>query len=84
MHKDLIVLQQPESFRVLFLLQIRPIVTQTSLGLPNLKMKGKTKRILVVVAKRHHRANGLLPVKLQIQINIYIQYITKKPKIRMS
>ena len=44
----------------------------------------KTKRILVVVVKWHHHANGLLRVKLQIQINIHIQYITKKPTIRMS
>ena len=31
------------------------------MGLPNLNMKGKTKRILVLVVKRHHRVNGPLP-----------------------
>ena len=39
---------------VCFLVQI----IQTSLGLPNLSVKGKTKRILVVVVKWRHRANG--------------------------
>ena len=34
-----------------FLVQIRAFVIQTSLGLQNLNMKGKTKRILVVVVK---------------------------------
>ena len=32
---------------------------EISLGLPNLNMKRKTKRILVVVVKWRHRANGL-------------------------
>ena len=36
---------------VCFLVQIKARVIQTSLGLPNLNMKGKTKRILVVVVK---------------------------------
>ena len=45
---------------VCFLLQIKALVIQTSLGLPNLSVKGKTKRILVVVVKCHHRANGLI------------------------
>ena len=34
-----------------FLVQIKAFVIQTSLGLPNLNMKGKTTRILVVVIK---------------------------------
>ena len=34
-----------------FLVQMRAFVIQTSPGLPNLNMKGKTKRILVVVLK---------------------------------
>ena len=34
-----------------FLAQIRAFVIETSLGLKNLNMKGKTKRILVVVVK---------------------------------
>ena len=34
-----------------FLVQIRAFAIQTSLGLQNLNMKGKTKRILVVVVK---------------------------------
>ena len=37
--------------RVCFLVQIKAFVIQTSLGLPNLNMKEKTKRILVVVVK---------------------------------
>ena len=36
---------------VAFLVQIRAFVIQTSLGLPNLIVKRKTKRILVVVVK---------------------------------
>ena len=43
-----------------FLVLIRAFVIQTSLGLQNLNMKGKTKRILVVVVKWRHHANGLL------------------------
>ena len=43
-----------------FLVLIRAFVIQTSLGLQNLNMKEKTKRILVVVVKWRHRANGLL------------------------
>ena len=39
--------QDPSRFR--FLLLIKAFVIQTSLGLQNLKMKGKMKRILVVV-----------------------------------
>ena len=34
-----------------FLLQVKAFVIQTSLGLPNLNMKGKMKRILVLVVK---------------------------------
>ena len=34
-----------------FLLQIKAFVIQASLGLPNLNMRGKTKRILVVAVK---------------------------------
>ena len=41
--------QNPSGF--CFLVQIRAFVIGTSLGLPNLKMKGKTERILVVVVK---------------------------------
>ena len=41
--------QDPSRFR--FLVLIKAFVIQTSLGLQNLKMKGKTKRILVVVVK---------------------------------
>ena len=42
-----------------FLVLIRAFVIQTSLGLQNLNMKGKTKRILVVVVKCAN-INGLL------------------------
>ena len=38
---------------------LQAFVIKTSLGLPNLDMKGKTKSILVVVVKRCHHANGL-------------------------
>ena len=41
--------QNPSGFS--FLVQIIAFVIQTSLGLPNLNVKGKTKRILVVVSK---------------------------------
>ena len=41
--------QNPSGF--CFLVLIRAFVIQTSLGLENLNMKGKTKRILVVVVK---------------------------------
>ena len=41
--------QNPSGF--CFLVLIRAFVIQTSLGLQNLNMKGKTKRILVVVIK---------------------------------
>ena len=50
--------QNPSGF--CFLVQIRAFVFQTSLGLQNLNMKGKMKRILVLVVKRRHLANGLL------------------------
>ena len=41
--------QNPSGFS--FLVQIIAFVIQTSLGLPNLNVKAKTKRILVVVSK---------------------------------
>ena len=41
-----------------FLVQIKAFVNKTSLGLPNLNTKRKTKWILVLVVKRRHRANG--------------------------
>ena len=50
--------QNPSGF--CFLVQIRSFVISTSLGLQNLNMKGKRKRIVVVVVKQCHRANGLL------------------------
>ena len=43
-----------------FLVQSRAFVIETSLRLPNLNMKRKSKRTLVVVVKWRHRANGLL------------------------
>ena len=58
--------QNPSGF--CFLVQIRAFVIQTSLGLQNLNMKGKTKRIPVVVVKWRHRANGLfVPMSLNKQ-----------------
>ena len=41
--------QNPSGFS--FLVQIIAFVIQTSLGLPNLNVKAKSKRILVVVSK---------------------------------
>ena len=55
--------QNPSGF--CFLVQIRAFVIQTSLGLQNLNMKGKTKRILFVLVKLRHRANGLLVVSFE-------------------
>ena len=53
LHDDIILIyyydQNPSGF--CFLVQIKAFVIQTSLGLQNLNMKGKTKRILVVVVK---------------------------------
>ena len=51
LHGDVILLLRPESFKGCFFVQIKTLVIETSLGLPNLNMKGKTKRILVVVLK---------------------------------
>ena len=48
LHDDIILLLRSDFFRVLlFFVQIRAL----SLELPNLTMKGETKRILVVVVK---------------------------------
>ena len=47
--------QNPSGF--CFLVQIRSFVIETSLGLQNLNMK--MKRIVVVVVKRRHCANGV-------------------------
>ena len=41
--------QDPSDF--CFLVLIRAFVFETSLGIPNYNMKGKTKRIVVVVVK---------------------------------
>ena len=49
--------QNPLGF--FFLVRIRAFVIQTSLALQNLNIKGKTKKIMVVVVKWRHRANGL-------------------------
>jgi len=43
---------------VCILVQIKAFVIQTLLGLPNLNVQGKSKRILVVVVKCRHLANG--------------------------
>ena len=50
-------LLRPESFRVLLSwAKIRAFVIQSSLGLPNLNMKGKTKRILLILVNWRHCA----------------------------
>ena len=74
-HDDVILLLGPESFRVCFLVQIRAFVIPSSLGLKNLKMKGKTKRILVVVVKWRHHANGLLIFKLMFSHFLFPLFI---------
>ena len=43
---------------VCILVQIKAFVIQTPLGLPNLNMQGKSKRMLVAVVKCRHLANG--------------------------
>ena len=53
------LLLRPESFRISFLVQITAFVMEIWLGLPNLNMKRKTKRILVVKVKWRHHVNGL-------------------------
>ena len=50
--------QNPSGFCCL--VQIAAFVIYTSMGSPNLNMKGKAKRILVVVVKWRNRASGLL------------------------
>ena len=52
LHDDVILLPSPESFRIFFLLQIRPFfyINLTEITEFN-KRKGKTKRILVIVVK---------------------------------
>ena len=49
--------QNPSGF--CFLVQIRSSVINLA-GITNLNMKGKTKRVVVVLVKRRHLANGLL------------------------
>ena len=44
--------QNPSGFS--FLAQIRAFVIQTSLGLQNLNIKGKTKRIVVAIVQMAH------------------------------
>ena len=51
-----------------FLLKIRDIVIKTSLGLPNLHTKEKTRRILVVVFRERNRGNRLLHWHFNIQL----------------
>ena len=62
LHDDIINYydQNPSGFS--FLVQITAFIVKISLALPNLNMKRKTKRILVVVVKWRHRANGLLQI----------------------
>ena len=51
LNDGVILLLRPEPSGFCFLLQISAFVILTSLGLPNLYMKGKTKGILVVLVK---------------------------------
>ena len=65
--------QNPSGF--CFLVQIRAFVIQTSLGLQNLNMKGKTERIMVVVVKWRRRANGLFITAIEnIRFEIYLRF----------
>ena len=59
LHHDVIWLLRPKSFRILL-----SRVIYTSPELPNLNMKGKTKRILVVVVKWRFRARVLYSTKV--------------------
>ena len=54
---------------------MRAFVIQTSLGLPNLNMKEKTKWILVLVVKTRHRAYGLFDAS-------HLQFILRAEGIR--
>ena len=60
LHDDVILVLRPESFRVLLSCANKVFCYLNLPGLQNLNMKGKTKRIVVVVMKRRHSANGLL------------------------
>ena len=81
--------QNPSGF--CFLVQIRAFVTQTSLGLQNLNMKGKTKIFLVVVVEWSHRPwkNGrdfkisLFPV-LVVLFTIYDTWPSQKGYVAAS
>ena len=53
-----------------FLVQIRTFVIKTSLGIPNLNMKGKTKRILVVLVRWRHSAHGLFSHSLRFESSL--------------
>ena len=57
--------QNPSGF--CFLVQIRSFVIFTSLGLQNLNMKGKTKRIVVVAVKRRYRAKWPIPSPVALE-----------------
>ena len=48
---DVLLLPQPESFRVFFSSANWAVFIQTSQGLPNLKKERKNERILVIVVK---------------------------------
>ena len=76
LHDDVILLLWPESLRVLLSYENwEPLSlsvgrvgenpgNEVALGLPNLNMKEKTKRILVAVAKWRHHANGLFSARI--------------------
>jgi len=51
LHDDVILLPLPESFRVLLSFANEDFFYLTSLGLPNLNLKEKTKWVLVAVVK---------------------------------
>ena len=59
LHCGVILLLPPESFRLLFPLQIWGFVLKTSLGFPNLNMKERKKMNYGLSNKTCHRPLGL-------------------------
>ena len=62
-------------------MQIRAVVINLA-GITNLNMKGKTKRLVVVVVKRRHLANGILRSNLtQVYVATFTEHYSQKKKI---
>ena len=62
-------------------MQIRAVVINLA-GITNLNMKGKTKRLVVVVVKRRHLANGILRSNLtQVYVAAFTEHYSQKKKL---